>query len=322
MIYCSNLCTEIAQNMSPSDIVGETVVDEDGDEYIIYKRKIGDFVVCNLASVNLGRAVKDNVLRRVVRIMMRMLDNVIDVNNLPLLQATITNHRYRPVGLGTFGWHHILALLGIDWDSQESIDYADSLYEEIAFYAIEMSAELAEEKGSYKYYDGSEYQTGVYFDRKGYKTESSRFDWDGLKKKVMTTGIRNGYWGAVAPNASTALIAGSTQGIDPFYGAQCIYFEEKKDFKMPIVAPDLSIDTWNYYYRKNAHYVNQEVSILQNAKRQRHIDQAVSFNLYIKSDIKAKDLMQIHRTAWRNKLKTTYYTRGTANMVDDCDACQ
>jgi len=319
MIYCSNLCTEIAQNMSPSSLVGEWVTEEDGTEYIIYKRKIGDFVVCNLSSINLGRAYRDGVIRRVIRIMMRMLDNVIDVNNLPLHQATRTNKKYRPVGLGTFGWHHLLAILGIKWDDMASVELADTLYEDIAFYAIEMSHELAMEKGSYEYFEGSEYHTGVYFDRKGYT--DARHNWSTLKAKVKK-GIRNGYWGAVAPNASTALIAGSTQGIDPFYGAQGIYYEEKKDFKVPVLAPDLSPETWEFYYRQNAHYVSQEISILQNARRQRHIDQAVSFNLYVPSGIKAKDLMQLHRKAWRNKLKTTYYVRGTANLVDDCEACQ
>ena len=322
MIYCSNLCTEIAQNQSPSELVGSKIVDEDGEEYIYYKRRVGDYVVCNLASVNLAKAERMGVLRRVVRILVRALDNVISLNTLPLLQATSTNQKYRPIGLGTFGWHHALAVKGIDWDSEESVEYADDLYERVAFYAIEMSAELAEEKGAYKYFPGSEYHTGAYFDRKGYKTVEGGLDWDGLKARIMENGIRNGYWGAVAPNASTGLIAGSTQGIDAFYGDECIYYEEKKDFKIAVVAPDLNADTFKYYWKKGAHRVSMDYSIKQNAKRQRHIDQAVSFNIYIHKDIKAKDLLEIHRKAWRSKMKTTYYIRGTANIVEDCDYCQ
>lgn len=322
MVYCSNLCSEITQNMSASELVGEKVIEEDGEEYILYKRKVGDFVVCNLASINLGRAAIDGVLPRLVPILIRMLDNVISVNNLPLGQATSTNNKYRPVGLGTFGWHHFLAKSGVQWNSDQSVEMADELYEQIAYLAIEASANLAAEKGSYPVFEGSDFNTGEYFELRGYNNENSKLDWDSLKEKA-SKGMRNGYWGAVAPNGSTALIAGSTQGIDPFYGSQGMYFEEKKNFKLPILAPDINPDTFQYYWKMNAHHVDKITTILQNAKRQRHIDQAISFNLYVDSGIKAKDLMQLHRIAWRNKLKTTYYVRGTANeAAEDCDACQ
>lgn len=319
MIYCSNLCTEITQNMSATNITKEYTT-EDGK--IIIERTSGDYVVCNLSSINLGRAWKDKVIERLIRIQVRMLDNVIDNNNLPLGQATVTNKKYRPIGLGTFGWHHVLAVAHIDWNSIESVNFADELYEEIAFYTLRSSMELAREKGAYPVFEGSDFNTGAYFEIRGYKTEGSRFDWDWLKEEVKK-GIRNGHLLAVAPNSSTGLIAGSTQGIDPFYGAQGIYFEEKKDFKIPVVAPDLSPETFPYYFRKNAHNIDKEITILQNAKRQRHIDQAVSFNLYVRNDIKGKDLMQLHRMIWRNKIKTSYYVRNTANeAADDCEACQ
>jgi ribonucleoside-diphosphate reductase alpha chain len=319
MVYCSNLCTEIAQNMSPTPLQDEYVVDGD---VIIMERKSGDYVVCNLSSISLARAYRDDVIARLVKIQVRMLDNVIDVNTLPLPQARITNKKYRPIGLGTFGWHHILADNGIDWDSERSIEFADTLYEEIAYNTILASVELAEEKGAYPTFEGSDWNTGAYFEKRQYVSEGSRFDWDGLKERA-SKGIRNGHLMAVAPNASTALIANSTQGIDPFYGANGIYFEEKKDFKIPVVAPDLSPRTFAYYYKRNAHHVNPEISILQNAKRQRHIDQAISFNLYVPSDIKGKDLIELHRKVWRNGIKTSYYVRGTANeLADDCDSCQ
>src|SRR5699024_10976526 len=106
MVYSSNLCTEIMQNMSPT-IQYEEVVD--GDTIITYK-KAGDFVVCNLSSVNLGKAVPQNALERLIPIQVRMLDNVIYLNTIDLKQATITNKKYRAIGLGTFGWHHLLAL--------------------------------------------------------------------------------------------------------------------------------------------------------------------------------------------------------------------
>src|SRR5699024_12133334 len=107
VIYCSNLCTEITQNQSPSEFLEEYVENEN---IIVKKYKAGDYVVCNLSSVNLGKVVQADVLERLINIQVSMLDNVIDINTLHLKQTTITNHKYRAIGLGTFGWHDVLAL--------------------------------------------------------------------------------------------------------------------------------------------------------------------------------------------------------------------
>src|SRR5699024_7481188 len=161
MIYCSNLCTEITQNMSPTQFLDE-FMDENG---VMTKRyQSGDYVVCNLSSINLGRAVTDDVLQRLIPIQVRMLDNVIDINTLPIAQAKYTNRKYRAIGLGTFGWHHLLAKKNITWESDEAIDYADSLYEEIAYLTIGASHALSEEKGSYQAFEGSAWATGQYFE--------------------------------------------------------------------------------------------------------------------------------------------------------------
>jgi len=111
MIYSSNLCTEITQNMSATEFESVTLE----DDVVVSRSKPGDFVVCNLSSINLGRAVPANVLERLIKIQVRMLDNVIDLNKIPVVQATRTNSRYRGIGLGTFGWHHLLALKNIQW---------------------------------------------------------------------------------------------------------------------------------------------------------------------------------------------------------------
>ena len=312
-IYCSNLCTEITQNMSATTITKE-YTDEEGNLVMI--RKPGDFVVCNLSSVNLPRAVKAEVLDRLIPIQMRMLDNVIDLNTISVGQADVTNKKYRAVGLGTFGWHHLLALEGIHWETQEAVEYADKLYEEIAYHTIRSSMELAEEKGAYKEFSGSEWETGEYFDRKDYKGER----WDALKNDVASKGVRNGWMMAVAPNSSTAKIGGSTDGIDPLYAVE--YAEEKKNFKFKVTAPDLNHNTYDYY-RRARHVLDQKWSIRQNAARQRHIDQAVSFNIYVPHTIKAKDLLDLHFEAWQQGLKTTYYVRSTSQAeIEECEACQ
>lgn len=312
MIYCSNLCTEITQNQSPTTVEEEYT--KDGK--IITVKSPGDFVVCNLSSINLARAVTEDVLSRLIPIQVRMLDNVIDLNDIPVLQAKLTNQKYRAIGLGTFGWHHLLALKQIGWDSEEAVQFADELYETIAFYTIQASNELAEEKGSYQLFDGSDWENGRYFSKRGY-SEESRMDWHSLQEEVREHGIRNGYLMAVAPNASTSIIAGSTASIDPVF--QKVYSEEKKDYKIPVTVPDLNAETTWYY--KSAYFVDQHASIAQNSARQRHIDQAVSFNIYVLNTVKAKELLDIHLSAWNSNMKTTYYVRSTSSEIVDCDSC-
>ena len=311
-IYCSNLCTEIAQNMS-STMITKEYIDEEGNQVII--RKPGDFVVCNLSSINLAKAVPANILERLIPIQVRMLDNVIDLNTISVMQAQITNKKYRAIGLGTFGWHHLLALEGIHWETEEAVNYSDYIYEEIAYQTIKASMKLAAEKGKYPKFEGSDWQTGHYFDQRNYTSER----WIHLKKQIATTGIRNGYLMAIAPNSSTAKIGGSTDGIDPIYSA--VFAEEKKNFKFKVTAPDLNYRTYDYY-RRARHELDQLWSIKQNAARQKHIDQGISFNIYVTHTVKAKELLTIHLEAWRNKLKTTYYVRSTSQAeIQECEMC-
>ncbi|AIS66088.1 ribonucleoside-diphosphate reductase subunit alpha [Listeria ivanovii] len=312
MVYSSNLCTEIMQNMSPTKMIQEII---SGDQIVITKQA-GDFVVCNLSSVNLGRAVvaEEGTLERLIEVEVRMLDNVIDLNELPVPQATITNQKYRSIGLGTFGWHHLLALKNIAWDSEEAEKYADELYEQINYLAIRASTKLAQEKGAYKVFKGSDWNTGEYFARRNYNSP----EWQELAKEVAEKGLRNAYLVAVAPNMSTAQIAGSTASIDPIYSA--FYYEEKKDYRRPVIAPDLNLSTYPYY-EKGAYKVDQFASVRQNGRRQRHVDQSLSFNFYVPSGIKASKLLELHMTAWNEGLKTTYYVRSNDIDVEECEWC-
>ncbi|MRX52539.1 ribonucleoside-diphosphate reductase subunit alpha [Bacillus idriensis] len=311
MVYCSNLCTEITQNQSATTM--DEQYTEDGK--IITVKTPGDFVVCNLSSINLARAAGDEVLERLIAIQVRMLDNVIDLNDIPVVQAKLTNQKYRAVGLGTFGWHHLLALKRLKWEDEEAVQYADKLYEEIAFYTIQASMKLAAEKGAYPVFEGSKWHTGEYFESRNYT--SGHLPWDELKQQVMEKGLRNGYLMAVAPNASTSILAGSTASIDPIF--QKMYSEEKKDYKIPVTAPDLNPETTWYY--KSAYFIDQMWSIRQNAARQKHIDQSISFNFYVHNTIKAKELLNLHLSAWKAGLKTTYYVRSTSSAIEDCESC-
>ncbi len=310
MVYASNLCTEIMQNMSATVVTSEEA--ENGE--IVIRKTPGDFVVCNLSSLSLAKVISDHVLKRVIDIQIRMLDNVIDLNRIDVPQAELTNKKYRAVGVGTFGWHHLLAKEGIKWESEEAVSYADNLYEMINYHVINASCELAKEKGRYPAFSGSDWETGNYFSKRNYFSE----EWKSLKERVNMHGLRNGYLIAVAPNSSTSIIANSTPSVDPIF--KKFYSEEKKNYKIPVTAPDLNADTTWFY--KSAFLIDQTWSIEQNAARQRHVDQSISFNLYVNHNIKAKELLHLHMLSFKKGLKTTYYTRSTSIELEGCESCE
>ena len=312
MIYGSNLCHEIAQNMSETKFVSEEIVSEDGKSKIVTTVESGDMVTCNLNSINLGNVAFDE-LKENVPLQIRMLDNVITLNMFPVADAEVTSLRYRAVGLGVSGYHHYLAKNAIAWENEKHIEEADRLFEEIAYNAIKASMELAKEKGAYAEFEGSKWQTGEYFDERGYVSER----WQELKKDVMKYGLRNGYLMAVAPTGSTSNIAGTTAGIDPIF--KKFFVEEKKGSFTPKTAPELNDETFWYY--KEAHYINQLWSIRACAARQRHIDQAQSFNLYITPDVKAKDILDLYVEAYKSGIKTIYYVRNRSLEMDECTSC-
>lgn len=312
MIYGSNLCHEIAQNMSETKFVSEEIVSEDGKSKIVTTVESGDMVTCNLNSINLGNVAFDE-LKENVPLQIRMLDNVITLNMFPVADAEVTSLKYRAVGLGVSGYHHYLAKNAIAWENEKHIEEADGLFEEIAYNAIKASMELAKEKGAYAEFEGSKWQTGEYFDERGYVSER----WQELKKDVMKYGLRNGYLMAVAPTGSTSNIAGTTAGIDPIF--KKFFVEEKKGSFTPKTAPELNDETFWYY--KEAHYINQLWSIRACAARQRHIDQAQSFNLYITPDVKAKDILDLYVESFKSGIKTIYYVRNRSLEMDECTSC-
>lgn len=180
MIYCSNLCTEIAQNMKAMEILPHEVIEVAGEKIIIEKTVPGDFVVCNLASLTLGRfdVTDDKILKHTIEVVVRALDNVIDLNYYPIPFAKITNQKYRPIGLGTSGYHHMLVKQGISFESEEHLEFIDKLYEKINYFALTASCNLAKEKGSYDLFQGSDFETGTYFKKRNYQSEA----WEMLKK--------------------------------------------------------------------------------------------------------------------------------------------
>lgn len=315
MIYCSNLCTEIAQNMAPIETVSKTIETKDGETIVVTTTKPGEFVVCNLASLSLGRLPLEDEeqMREKVATVVRALDNVISLNFYPVPYAEITNQKYRSIGLGISGYHHALAKRRIKWESEEHLQFMDKVFETINRSAILASSNLAKEKGSYQYFEGSDWQTGLYFDKRGYDSD----EWKEVRKTVALQGMRNAYLLAVAPTSSTSIIAGTTAGLDPIM--KRFFLEEKKGSMLPRVAPELSDET--YWMYKSAYLINQKWSIKASGVRQRHIDQAQSMNLYITNDFTMRQVLDLYLLAWKSGVKTIYYVRSKSLEVEECESC-
>ena len=196
---------------------------------------------------------------------------------------------------------------------EEHLKYVDSVFETISKAAVEASSDLAGERGSYEFFEGSDWQSGAYFDKRSYNDA----DWNRIRQKVARQGMRNAYLLAIAPTSSTSIITSTSAGIDPVM--KRFFYEEKKGAMLPRIAPNLNPDTWWYY--KNAHEIDQSWSIRAAGVRTRHIDQAQSLNLYITNDYTMRQVLDLLLLAYREGVKTLYYTRSKSLEVEECESC-
>ena len=297
----------------------------------------GDTAVCNLASINLSKVNRAEDLAIVIPIAIRMLDNVIDLNFYPLAKVKKTNEKSRSIGLGVMGEAQMLAENQIKWGSDKHFLKIDEVMESVSYYAIKSSSDLAVEKGVYTTFKGSEWSQGIFpidnankeacklVDRGG--LFGYTHDWQELREKVKKDGMRNGYLMAVAPTSSISILTGTTQAIEPVYKRK--WFEENLSGMIPVVVPNLSPDTWEYYIP--SYDLNQNILIKAGAIRQKWIDQGQSLNIFLSLDkASGKYLNEIYMNAWRLGLKSTYYLRSQSpeatNDVEDrsqeCVGCQ
>ena len=275
----------------------------------------GETAVCNLASINLSRVNTKEDIERVTKIAMNMLDNVVDLNFYPTKKAKDTNLKSRAVGLGVMGEAEMLASKGIMFGSQEHFEFIDNIMEMVSFNAIKGSAEIAVEKGSYPNFNGSAWYEGILpIDRANTKAaeltkNNSRVysdeEYNKLRESVRN-GMRNGYLMAIAPTSSISILVGTTQAIEPIYKKK--FFEENMSGLIPVVAPKLSPETWNYY--PSAFDIEQMDLIKAASVRQKWIDQGQSTNVFMRLDkASGKYLNDIYMLAWEYGLKSTYYLR-------------
>ena len=328
-VHSSNLCTEITLNTNEDEIA-----------------------VCNLGSINLPQHIQEgkiNVeqLKNSVTTAIRMLDNVIDINYYPVPQAENSNKKHRPIGLGMMGFQDALYKLGISYDSEEAVEFADRSMELISYFAIEASCELAKERGTYETYKGSLWDNGIFpldsinllAEQRGSdfidQNTDKTLDWDKLKEKMAKHGIRNSNVMAIAPTATIANITGVSQSIEPTY--QNLFVKSNLSGEFTVVNPYLIEELkkeglWDEvmlsdlkYFEGSLKQINRVPDHIKNkfktafeveprfiveaaSRRQKWIDQAQSLNLYI-ANVDGKKLDITYRMAWYKGLKTTYYLR-------------
>jgi len=329
VIHNSNLCTEIELNTSSDEVA-----------------------VCNLASINLIEHLREDgsvdheKIKETVTVVMRMLDNVIDINYYPVEAAANSNYRHRPVGLGVMGLQDVLYKKRIPFDSLEAVDLNDEIMEAIAYHAYSASSDLAVERGAYSSFKGSKWDRGlmpldtlellerergtqILVDRK------SRLDWDGLRQKIQRQGMRNSNSLAIAPTATISNIMGSTPCIEPTYKHIHTKSNLSGDFVRTndfLIKELMALELWDEEMLADMKYFDGSIQPIERipddikrvfktafeieptwilqcaAVRQKWIDQSQSTNLFLaENDARAASFM--YREAWERGLKTTYYLR-------------
>ncbi len=331
VVHSSNLCTEITLNTSADETA-----------------------VCNLGSINYPQHIKngrfdEQMVKETVTTGMRMLDNVVDLNFYPTIEARNSNMKHRPVGLGIMGFQDALYMLNIPFGSEECVAFSDTSMETISYYAILASTELARERGAYQSFKGSKWDRGIFpvdtiallEAERGIPTGTDRtehLDWSVVRDAVKQYGMRNSNTMAIAPTATIANIAGSIPGNEPIYKNIYVKSNISGDFVIvnQYLVDDLKkIGLWNKemlaaikyndgsladipsvpvdlkFKYKETFEIDMRWLVKAGAARGKWIDQSQSLNIFF-SGTSGQELSELYMYAWEAGLKTTYYLRSLA----------
>ena len=311
----ANLCVESFSNFSPSKI-SETRIN---DGKIIKEIEPGEVHTCNLVSLNLARISEADLLE-INKVAVRVLDNILDLSVPPIPESKLHNDRYRLLGIGMLGLADYLVLKKVKYE--DSKDIVGELFEKIAFSAVKASMELAKERGSYYYFDGSDWSKGIFFgkDESWFKENSSMSDdWIKLISEVKENGMRNGGLFAVAPNTSTSLLCGASASVLPIF--KKFFVDKASNGAVPVCPPFLTKENF-WWYNENQN-IDQLKVIEIISEIQKWVDQGISMELIlnIQKGVSAKDIYNFYMTAWKNKCKTVYYVRSITLKADNKNEC-
>lgn len=329
VVHSSNLCTEITLNTSADETA-----------------------VCNLGSLNLGAHIvhgklDEQLLEKTITSAVRMLDNVIDLNFYPTVEARNSNLRHRPIGLGLMGFQDALYKIGCNFTSEEAIEFSDSSMEFISYCAIRASHELAKERGAYPTYKGSKWDRGIFpldtldllekeRGRKILTSRTARLDWQSLKEQVKTGGgLRHSNIMAIAPTATISTIVGCYPCIEPIFKNMYVKSNVSGEFTIVnhYLVEDLKklslwdqrmVDELKYYDGdiscitripqdiKERYKTAFEIDLLQqikvNAVRAKWIDQSISFNVFMMNPT-GRQMDEGYCATWDYGFKSNYYFR-------------
>lgn len=328
VVHSSNLCTEITLNTSKDETA-----------------------VCNLASINIANMIKNGQLNEekianTVSVGIRMLDNVIDNNFYPTTESEASNTRHRAIGLGMMGYQDALYKMGISFDSQNNVEFADTSMEMVSYYAILSSSKLAKERGAYSTYEGSKWSKSLLpidtvdllEKERGQEIKVSRkcsMNWSVVRDHLKTYGMRNSNVMAIAPTATIANICGIFPCTEPAF--KNIYMKENLSGNFIVMNKYLIDDLeklgiWDEGTIRQIKLKDGSVTQIQSipqslrdkyketfeidmkwiiqsaARRMKWIDQSASTNVFMNTK-SGKLLSDVYQTAWESGLKTTYYLR-------------
>jgi ribonucleoside-diphosphate reductase alpha chain len=317
IIPCTNLCVESFSVVKPST-VGPLKLRDD----VLYGNDIGRdsdpglIHTCNLVSINMAN-VKIEEMKGVCRTAVRILDNCIDITDVPVVEGYRHNWLLRTIGVGLMGLADYFALNNTKYtDAQE---LTDELAEQFGYWTTKASIDLAEERGAYPLYEGSSWSKGLINgkDLDWYLENSKiKLDWPGLFDALEEFGVRNSHIQAIAPNTSSSIVQGCTASVLPIFNR--FYIDNSGSQSAPVVPPYLKDKFWFYQESKN---IDQRVVVDIVSRLQRYVDTGISMELLfnLNSGITAKDIYDTHILAWRSGVKAIYYTR---SIQKDAEATQ
>lgn len=319
IIVGTNLCTESHSNVRPTEFLPKRL---DGNK-IISETQNGLVHVCNLVSINLANINSDKELDSICQTSVRILDNAIDFTEVPILEGSQHNQRYRTIGIGAMGLADHLAKRNIPYIA--SADYVDDLFEKIAIYNIRASINAAKEKGTFGAYKDSDWDKALILGKRQLEFQGSKYkeEWNKIFSDLAKYGIRNSQLSAIAPNTSSSLIQGCTASVLPIYSK--FFVETHGKGSIPNCPPFIKDKFWFYQENRN---INQKTIIDIMSRINKWIDTGISIELMynLNRNIKAVDIYETIMDAWKKDIKTLYYTRtiqkdGSSVEKSECVSC-
>ena len=318
IIPCTNLCVESFSVVKPTKI-GPQQFENDS---IHREIEPGLVHTCNLVSINLAN-LEDDELPGICETAVRILDNCIDITDVPVAEGQRHNEMLRTVGVGLMGLADYLARRDIPYVG--ATDAVEKLAESFAYHCTSASCALAEERGEYPLFAGSDWSQGLILSReRSWFAENATLDWEPLFDRIAKHGIRNSHITAIAPNTSSSIVQGCTASVLPIFSK--FYIDNNSNGSVPIVPPFIKDKLWHYQESK---HINQKIVVDLVSRLQKYVDTGISMELLfnLNNNITAKDIYETHMDAWKKGCKAIYYTRSIqknsniASAKDECISC-